>query len=369
MGAGPRQRAPGRWERRREARAPRAGAARPRHARGGSRASLRGGPAERRRHGGDPGGGARARGRPARRRGRPLLGADQRGLRPRHRDRQPGGRSDLLVHDGGPRRGDPHGLLQSVCDGAPGRAEGPLPRGLRERPGRRPPRDRHPLCGPAGTQPLPRGGHPLPADPPAGLAGAGGGGKDAGLERADRPGGGRPRPPSVGGPGGLQVVRPGALGRHLLLRRRGERRRELPAPGRERLDHRQGRADPEPARRRDHRAHGPRPGRALPRARGAARDALLPADRCARDSRAEGEAREALARRRPRDEARGPRDHGPAHPGARQRRPDRRAQGRRRRQAGSRRGPPAPRTSTRSTRRASRGPRTSMRSCGRRGGS
>ena len=47
-------------------------------------------------------------------------------------------------------------------------------------------------------------------------------------------------------------------------------------------------------------------------------------------------------------------DYGEAHPGARQRRADRRPEGRRRRTAGSPPGRPAPRTSTRSTRRASR---------------
>ena len=38
-----------------------------------------------------------------------------------HRGREPQGRSDVLVHDRRPRRQDPHGLLQSVCDGEPGR--------------------------------------------------------------------------------------------------------------------------------------------------------------------------------------------------------------------------------------------------------
>ena len=42
--------------------------------------------------------------------------------------------------------------------------------------------------------------------------------------------------------------------------------RELPAPRRHRLDDRQGRPDPGPAGRRDHRPHGQGPRRALPRA-------------------------------------------------------------------------------------------------------
>ena len=85
----------------------------------------------------------------------------------------------------------------------------------------------------------------------------------------------RSRAPPLRGAGRLQVVRAGAVRRLLLLRRRGERRRELPAPRRQRLDDRQGRPDPEPARGRDHCAHGSRAGRALPRARREVRRALL----------------------------------------------------------------------------------------------
>ena len=65
----------------------------------------------------DPLGGSRA----------PVLGADPRPLRPRPHRREPGPRPDLLVHDGRPRREDPHGLLEPVRDGAAGRAEGPVP--------------------------------------------------------------------------------------------------------------------------------------------------------------------------------------------------------------------------------------------------
>ena len=64
-------------------------------------------------------------------------------LRARHHGREPGGRSDLLVHDGRSRRQDPHGLLQPLRDGAAGRAEGPVSRRLRQRSGRRPARHRH----------------------------------------------------------------------------------------------------------------------------------------------------------------------------------------------------------------------------------
>ena len=69
----------------------------------------------------------------ARRRGEAVLGADQRRLRAQHRRRQPGDRPDVLVHDGRSRRQDPHGPLEPVRDGAARRAEGSVPRRLRQR--------------------------------------------------------------------------------------------------------------------------------------------------------------------------------------------------------------------------------------------
>ena len=110
-------------------------------------AAVRRGPAARHRHGRDPRGATEARGGPARRRRRPLLGADQSRLRPRHRSRQPRGRPDLLVHDRRSRRQDPHGLLESVRDGPPARAEGPVRVAFAQRPRRRPPRHRHAVGG------------------------------------------------------------------------------------------------------------------------------------------------------------------------------------------------------------------------------
>ena len=65
--------------------------------------------------------------------------------------------------------------------------------------------------------------------------------------------------PARGGPGRIQVVRPGAARRHAGIRRRGERGRELPPPRRPRLDDRQGRADHGTARGRDDRARGEGP--------------------------------------------------------------------------------------------------------------
>ena len=65
-------------------------------------------------------------------------------------------------------------------------------------------------------------------------------------------------------PVGFKWFVPGLFDGSLLLRRRGERRGELPAAGRHRVDDRQGRPDPGAPGRRDHRAHGQGPGRALP---------------------------------------------------------------------------------------------------------
>jgi len=52
-------------------------------------------------------------------------------------------------------------------------------------------------------------------------------GQDAGVELDDRPRRGETRPQALRDTGGLQVVRAGTVRRHVLLRRRGERRREL----------------------------------------------------------------------------------------------------------------------------------------------
>src|SRR6185295_9137845 len=54
----------------------------------------------------------------------------------------------------------------------------------------------------------------------------------------------------------VQVVRARSGRRQPRLRRRGERRRQLPLSRRHHLDHRQGRHHPGPARRRDHRRDG-----------------------------------------------------------------------------------------------------------------
>ena len=125
---GPRQRAAARRQRRREAR---------RRSRRPSKAATTHQEdfvlpyvddlAQRHRHGGDPRGRPQARRRSARRGARchywePINAVY--GLE--HRGRESAGRSDLLVHDGRPRRQDPDGLLEPVRDGAPRGAEGPV---------------------------------------------------------------------------------------------------------------------------------------------------------------------------------------------------------------------------------------------------
>ena len=88
-------------------------------------------------------------------------------------------------------------------------------------------------------------------------------GKTLVSSRDDRPRRGRPRPAAARGPGRLQVVRRRPDRRLDRVRRRGERRRLVPAPRRHDLDHRQGRDHRLPAGRRDDRPHRPRPGRRL----------------------------------------------------------------------------------------------------------
>ena len=90
-------------------------------------------------------------------------------------------------------------------------------------------------------------------------------GQDLGQQRHDRSGGEQARPSSERGARRLQVVCAGPVRRHVLLWRRGERRGQLPAAGRQRVDHRQGRPDHGSAGGRDHRAYGQGSGRALPR--------------------------------------------------------------------------------------------------------
>ena len=103
--------------------------------------------------------------------------------------------------------------------------------------------------------------------------------------------------------------------------------RVVPADGRHHVDHRQGRADPRPARLGDPREDRPVAERALRRPGRRARRPGVRPHRRARHPRAEGQARRALARRRDRHRAGRRADHREAHRGARQPRQDRRPQG------------------------------------------
>ena len=181
--------------------------------------------------------------RPARRRQRRLLGRDRRAARPGPDRGQPARRPDLAVHDAGLGRQDPDGLLVAVRDGLADRAQG--------RRTRSPPATTPTPTGTASSPPTAGLMNPnhylavaiaLPVRAPARLAGR----TPRSARRwcqlvDDRPGRRRPGPAAGRGAGRLQVVRARAARRLGRLRRRGERGRLVPAPRRQRLDHRQGR--------------------------------------------------------------------------------------------------------------------------------
>ncbi len=128
-------------------------------------------------------------------------------------------------------------------------------------------------------------------------------------------------------PVGFKWFAPGLFDGSYLLRRRGERRRQLPAPRRDGLDDRQGRADHGPPGRGDHRPHRQRPRRALPGIDEGVRLAALHAHRRPGHAGAEGAAGQAVAGSgQGRDDGRRA-DHGQADAGAGQQRPHRRAEG------------------------------------------
>ena len=163
-------------------------------------------------------------------------------VRSRHRDREQGGGSDVRVHDGRSRRQDPHGLLEPLRHGPAGRSR------------------RTATASRSRTIPTPTGtgSSRLSAgllNPNHYLAvairyllthrpqwpGAAAIGKtlvsSGMIDRVVASLGRR----AVRSARRLQVVRGGPPRRLVLLRRRGERRGELPLPRRQRVDHRQGR--------------------------------------------------------------------------------------------------------------------------------
>ena len=108
----------------------------------------------------------------------------------------------------------------------------------------------------------------------------------------------RPRPAPGRGAGRLQVVRRRAARRLARLRRRGERRRVVPAPRRHGLDDRQGRHHPRCLLAAEMTARDGRDPAALPRADRALRATRLRRIDVAGDAGAEGGAEEALRRTR-----------------------------------------------------------------------
>ncbi len=217
------------------------------------------------RHGRDPRRRAAHRRRSARRRRRALLGADRRALRARPDRGQRRGRSDLPLHDASTGTARSAWILVALRHAAPDRAEGPLRHRVRLRHRPRPPRHRH-AAAPGCCSP----NHYLAVaidylfrHRPQ-WRGRRRGRQDRGQQQHDRPRGGAAGPQAVRGAGRLQVVRRRAARRLARLRRRGERgrRRSCAATARVWTTDKDG-IDRRPARGRDHRAHRPRPGRAL----------------------------------------------------------------------------------------------------------
>ena len=150
-------------------------------------------------------------------------------------------------------RPHPHGSVVALRDAAPARPEGPLRHRLRLRHRSRPPRHRHPAGRAAAAEPLPGGGHRLPLPASAAMGGERRRRQDRRQHADDRPGDRAARAHALRGSGRLQVVRRRTARRLARLRRRGERRRRLPAPRRHGLDDRQGRHGAGAARGRDDR--------------------------------------------------------------------------------------------------------------------
>ena len=197
--------------------------------------------------------------------GRALLGADRRALRARPDRRQRRGRSDVSLHDGRLGRPDPHGSVVALRDAAPARPQGPLRHRIRLRHRSRPPRHRHRAGRAAAAQPLPVGGDRLPFRAAAAMGDACRGRQDGRQHAHDRPGDRAARTQALRSSRRLQVVRRRSARRLARLRRRGKRRRELPAPRRRGLDHRQGRHRSGTARRpRSPRAAGATRARCTP---------------------------------------------------------------------------------------------------------
>ena len=246
-----------------------------------------------------------------------------------------------------------------VRDAAPAGHEGQIRHRLRLRHRPRPPWHRHAAGRSAAFQPLPGSGHRLPVPAPAAMAGERGRRQDRRQHANDRPGGGAAGAQAGRSSGRLQVVRRWPRGRCDRFLRRRKRRRRLPAPRRHGVDDRQGRDGAGAARRRDDRARlGRDPGALYQQLANEFGNPV--ADRI--EAPATPQQKKQLAALAPEritaTELAG--EKIVQRPGqcAGQRRCDRRRQGDRRAAAGSPRGPPARRTSTRSTPKASAAPPT-----------
>ena len=238
-----------------------------------------------------------ARRRPARRRERRLLAGDRRAPRARPGDRQRPGRPDVPLRAARLGRQDPHGLLLAARDGPAARAGRPLRRRVRQRPRRRPPRHRHAVRRACSTR--------TTTSPPASRtcsAGTATGATDVGvgktlvsssiIDRVAADLGRRLVEVPVGFKWFVAGLLDGTLGfggeesaGASFLRRDGTA-----------WTHRQGRADPVPARGGDEGDDRQGPGRALRRAGRALRARRVQAHRRRRERRAEGRAQAALAR-------------------------------------------------------------------------
>ena len=166
-----------------------------------------------------------------------------------HRQRR--GRSDLPLHDGGLGRQDPDGLLLALRDGAADRLARQIRRRVCQRHRRRPPRHRDPLQRLDESQPLPRRRDRLSVRASAALARRQRGRQDHRLQRDHRPRRQETRAPAGRNPGRLQMVRRRPDRRRVRIRRRGKRRRLVPAARRHGVDHRQGRHHSGTVGRRD----------------------------------------------------------------------------------------------------------------------
>ena len=192
--------------------------------------------------------GSAHRGRPARGRIGRLLAGDRGALRPRpDRDERRRGPA-IRVHDGRLGWAHPDGSVVALRHGAAGRVARSLRHRVRQRRRRRPPWDRHAVQRAAQPEPRPVGGGRLSVRRRPRLGPGRRRRQDARFERDDRPRHGRPGAALARGPGRVQVVRRRARRRHGGLRGRGECRGIVPAPRRDRVDHRQGRDHRVPAR-------------------------------------------------------------------------------------------------------------------------